>query len=69
MDVPIIADNITESSESFTGNLDTGAPRVTLNPDETIITISDDDGPCKLDIPLSPPITVQTELVEVFYPL
>jgi hypothetical protein len=43
VDVPIISDNIVEVSESFFGNLDTTAPRVTLAPDVTEITITDED--------------------------
>ena len=44
MNVPIISDIIVEDNESFTGNLDTSAERVTLDPDETQITIDDDVG-------------------------
>ena len=36
-----MTDNIIEGNESFTGNLDTSAPRVTLSPDETLITIAE----------------------------
>ena len=43
MNVPIISDGIAEGSESFTGNLDTTAPRVTLDPDVTEVTINDID--------------------------
>jgi hypothetical protein len=39
VDVPIISNNIIELPESFFGNLETTAPRVTLNPDVTEITI------------------------------
>ena len=45
VNVPIISDGIAEDSESFTGNLDTTAPRVTLDPDVTEVTIIDFD--CK----------------------
>ena len=47
MDVPIIDDNIIEGSESFTGNLDTSAPRVTLDPQETRITITEELRKCE----------------------
>ena len=48
VNVPIISDNIVEGSESFFGNLDTSAPRdtVTLNPDETEISIIDGSRKC-----------------------
>ena len=46
VDVPIISDNIIEGSESFFGNLYTSAPRVTLSPDETEISIVDGDRKC-----------------------
>jgi hypothetical protein len=43
VDVPIISNNIVELPESFFGNLDTTAPRVTLAPDVTEITITDEE--------------------------
>ena len=46
VNVPIISDNIIEGSENFFGNLDTSAPRVTLRPDETEISIVDGDCKC-----------------------
>ena len=44
MNVPITSDNIVEVSESFFGILETTAPRVTLMPDTTEITITDEGG-------------------------
>ena len=41
MNVPIISDSIIEGIEMFSGNLATTAPRVTLDPDVTQITITD----------------------------
>ena len=41
VDVPIIPDNVIEGSESFSGNLDTSAALVTLDPHITEITIID----------------------------
>ena len=44
VNVPINEDNILEVRETFSGNLDTSAPRVTLQPDVTVITITDVGG-------------------------
>ena len=44
MNVPIIPDIIFEGNKSFSGILDTSAPRVTLNPAVTVISITDDEG-------------------------
>ena len=56
VNVPIISDSFAESSETFTGNLNTRAPRVTLNPAATIITINEPGNIC-VCLSLSPPLT------------
>lgn len=43
VNVPIISDSNFEGNEGFTANLNTNAPRVTLKPDITEVTIVDDD--------------------------
>jgi hypothetical protein len=47
VNVPIIPDSIFEGSKSFSGILETTAPRVTLDPAATVITISDDEDSSK----------------------
>ena len=42
--IPIVGDNVVESTESFTVSLTTGDSAVTLNPSTTTVTIQDDDG-------------------------
>ncbi len=42
--ISIVDDVSLEGSETFEGRLTTSADRVTLNPDQTSITIVDDDG-------------------------
>ena len=44
VDIPIMNDTIIEGSESFFGNLQTSAERVTLNPDLAEISIIDARG-------------------------
>ena len=47
MNISIIPDSIAEGSKTFSGVLATRAPRVTLNPATTVITIIDDEiGKC-----------------------
>ena len=41
--IPIIGDNVVESTESFTVSLTTGDSAVILNPQTTTVTIQDDD--------------------------
>jgi hypothetical protein len=42
--VPILSDIIAEGQEFFLGNLESNGDRVTLSPQETTITILDNDG-------------------------
>ena len=44
MDVSIEDDNIVENPETFTVTLNTSEPRVTLDPDEGMVAIFDNDG-------------------------
>ena len=44
VNVIIRDDDIVENSETFTVRIDTSEPRVTLRPDEGVVTIIDDDG-------------------------
>ena len=46
VDIPIVNDSIIEGSESFFGNLQTSAERVTLNPDLAEISILEANGKC-----------------------
>ena len=41
--IPIVGDNVVESTESFTVSLTTGDSAVMLNPQTTTVTIQDDD--------------------------
>ena len=41
--IPIIGDNVVESTESFTVSLTTGDSAVNLSPQTTTVTIQDDD--------------------------
>ena len=42
--IPIVGDNVVESTESFTVSLTSADSTVTLNPSTTTVTIQDDDG-------------------------
>ena len=42
--IPIIGDNVVESTESFTVSLTSADSAVILNPSTTTVTIQDDDG-------------------------
>ena len=42
--VPIVGDNVVESTESFTVSLTSADSAVTLSPSTTTVTIQDDDG-------------------------
>jgi hypothetical protein len=44
VDIPIVSDGIVEVSEDFFGQIETTAPRVTLDPAGTVITITDVGG-------------------------
>ena len=44
VDVSIEDDNIVENPETFTVTLNTSEPRVTLDPDEVMVAIFDNDG-------------------------
>ena len=48
--IPIIGDNVVESTESFTVSLTTGDSAVTLNPQTTTVNIQDDDSKISLQI-------------------
>ena len=41
--IPILGDNVVESTESFTVSLTSADSAVTLNPSTTTVTIQDDD--------------------------
>ena len=41
--IPILGDNVVESTESFTVSLTSADSAVTLNPSTTTVTIRDDD--------------------------
>ena len=41
--IPIVGDNVVESTESFTVSLTSADSAVTLNPSTTTVTIQDDD--------------------------
>ena len=41
--IPIVGDNVVESTESFTMSLTSADSAVTLNPSTTTVTIQDDD--------------------------
>ena len=41
--IPIVGDNVVESTESFSVSLMTGDSAVMLNPQTTTVTIQDDD--------------------------
>ena len=41
--IPIVGDNVVESTESFTVSLTTGDSAVLLSPQTTTVTIQDDD--------------------------
>ena len=41
--IPIIGDNVVESTESFTVSLTSADSAVTLNPSTTTVTVQDDD--------------------------
>ena len=45
--IPIVGDNVVESTESFTVSLTSADSAVTLNPSTTIVTILDDDDDSK----------------------
>ena len=44
MDIKIVDDNLTESLETFSLNIDTSLNRVVLEPHFTVVEIHDDDG-------------------------
>ena len=48
--IPIVGDNVVESTESFSVSLTTGDSAVNLNPQTTTVTIQDDDSKISLQI-------------------
>jgi len=48
--IPIIGDNVVESTESFTVSLTTGDGAVNLSPQTTTVNIQDDDSKISLQI-------------------
>jgi hypothetical protein len=67
--VPILSDVIAEGQEFFLGNLESDGDRVTLSPQETTITILDDDGKkSHLTYPTLPPHTLVRATIELTSP-
>ena len=48
--IPIVGDNVVESTESFSVSLMTGDNAVNLSPQTTTVTIQDDDSKISLQI-------------------